>query len=81
MGQTQTAEQGFDVPHPLGGCAMSDGPETGVVNDQGEVWGHPGLFVADASIIPGPLAVNPSLTIAALAERVAQWMIAGRELT
>lgn len=68
-------------PTPFGGCAMSDGPETGVVNDQGEVWGHPGLFVADASIIPGPLAVNPSLTIAALAERVAQWMIAGRELT
>jgi len=67
--------------HPLGGCVMSDGSPTGVVNDRGEVWGHPGLFVADASIIPGPLAVNPSLTIAALSERVAHWMIAGRELT
>jgi len=67
--------------HPLGGCIMSDGPEAGVVNDRGEVWGHPGLFIADGSIIPGPLAVNPSLTIAALSERVAQWMIAGRELT
>jgi len=66
--------------HPLGGCVMSDGPKTGVVNDRGEVWGHPGLFVADASIIPGPLAVNPSLTIAALAERVAQWMITGHEM-
>ncbi len=67
--------------HPLGGCAMSEGPEGGVVNDRGEVWGHPGLFVTDASIIPGPLAVNPSLTIAALSERVAQWMVAGRDLT
>jgi len=67
--------------HPLGGCAMSDRPSTGVVNDRGEVWGHPGLFVTDGSIIPGPLAVNPSLTIAALSERVAQWMIAGQELT
>jgi len=66
--------------HPLGGCVMSDGPGTGVVNDRGEVWGHPGLYVADGSIIPGPLAVNPSLTIAALSERVAHWMVAGREL-
>ena len=66
--------------HPLGGCVMSDSPDAGVVNDRGEVWGHPGLFVSDASVIPGPLAVNPALTIAALAERTAQWMVHGREL-
>lgn len=63
--------------HPLGGCVMSDTPSAGVVNDRGQVWGHPGLFVADSSILPGPLAANPSLTIAALAERVAEGMIAG----
>lgn len=57
--------------HPLGGAVMSDRPEAGVVDDRGEVWGYPGLFVSDASVIPGPLAVNPSLTIAALGERVA----------
>ncbi|MDQ4133171.1 MAG: GMC family oxidoreductase [Actinomycetota bacterium] len=67
--------------HPLGGCVMSESPDTGVVNDHGEVWGHPGLYVADGSVIPGPLAVNPSLTIAALAERTAQWMVHGRELS
>ena len=65
--------------HPLGGCAMSDRPDRGVVNDRGEVWGHPGLYVADGAVVPGPLAANPSLTIAALAERTAQWMIHGRE--
>jgi cholesterol oxidase len=65
--------------HPLGGCAMGDSPSSGVVNDRGEVWGYPGLYVADGAAIPGPLAVNPSLTIASLAERVAQWMIHGRE--
>jgi cholesterol oxidase len=65
--------------HPLGGCPMGDSPTTGVVNDRGEVWGHPGLYVADGSVLPGPLAVNPSLTIAALAERTAQWMLHGRE--
>jgi len=41
--------------------------------------GHPGLYVADAAMIPGPLAVNPSLTIAALAERTAHWMVHGSE--
>lgn len=66
--------------HPLGGCVMSDRAEDGVVNDRGEVWGHPGLFVVDGAIIPGPLSVNPSMTITALSERVAQWMIHGKEL-
>jgi cholesterol oxidase len=65
--------------HPLGGAVMGESPSSSVVDDRGQVWGHPGLYVADASIIPGPLAVNPSLTIAALAERVAQWMVHGRE--
>lgn len=66
--------------HPLGGCAMSDRADDGVVNDRGEVWGHPGLFVVDGAIIPGALTVNPSMTITALSERVAQWMIHGKEL-
>ena len=33
--------------------------------------GHPGLYIADASVIPANLGVNPSLTITALAERFA----------
>jgi len=65
--------------HPLGGCVMGDDPVTSVVDHRGEVWGHPGLFVCDGAVVPGPLAVNPSLTIAALAERTAQWMLHGRE--
>jgi cholesterol oxidase len=66
--------------HPLGGCVMSDTPQNGVVNDRGEVWGHPGLYVADGAAIPGPLAVNPSLTIAAVAERIAHLMLHDRDL-
>lgn len=66
--------------HPLGGCVMSASPATGVTDHRGEVWDHPGLFVADGAVIPGPLAVNPSLTIAAVAERTAQWIVHGREL-
>jgi len=32
---------------------------------------HDGLFIADASVIPGPLAVNPTLTIVAMAQKIA----------
>lgn len=56
--------------HPLGGCPMGIGPDSGVVDSRGEVFGHPGLFVADGSIMPGPVGPNPSLTIAALGARV-----------
>ena len=54
--------------HILGGCPIGSGPEDGVVDDRCEAFGHPGLFVVDGSIMPGNLGVNPSLTIAALAE-------------
>jgi cholesterol oxidase len=58
--------------HPLGGCVMSDDPQQGVVNEFGEVWNYPGLYVSDGSIIPTALSVNPSATISALSERIAE---------
>lgn len=61
----------FATVHPLGGCPMADDPEHGVVDDMGRVHGHPGLYVLDGSIVPTSLGVNPSKTIAALAERAA----------
>ena len=56
--------------HPLGGCPMGHDIRTGVVDSHGEVFGYPGLFVADGSIMPGPVGPNPSLTIAAVAGRI-----------
>ena len=55
--------------HFLGGCAIGDSPETGVVDPFQRVYGHPGLHVADGSAISANLGVNPSLTITAQAER------------
>jgi cholesterol oxidase len=65
------------TPHPLGGCGMGTGRENGVVDHCGEVFGHPNLFVLDGAIVPEAVGVNPSRTIAALAERASR-MIAAR---
>ncbi|MQY07542.1 GMC oxidoreductase [Actinomadura macrotermitis] len=62
----------FDVPmtaHFLGGCAISDTPERGVIDPYHRVFGHPGLHVVDGSAVSANLGVNPSLTITAQAER------------
>ena len=56
--------------HPLGGCPMGHDARSGVVDSHGEVFGYPGLFVADGSIMPGPVGPNPSFTIAAMAGRI-----------
>jgi len=61
--------------HPLGGCPMGQNPSTGVVDSYGEVFNYPGLYIADGSIMPGPVGVNPSLTIAALADRCASQIL------
>lgn len=64
--------------HPLGACPMADDPNHGIVDPGGECFRNPGLFVMDGSIVPGALGVNPSITIAAVAERCARRLIEGR---
>jgi cholesterol oxidase len=58
-----------EVPHNQGGCPMADGPEGGVVDDRGRVFGVDDLMVLDGSILPVSPRPNPALTILALAER------------
>jgi cholesterol oxidase len=73
--------------HPLGGCAMADDGSRGAVDDRGRVFTgegadvHEGLLVADGAIVPRPLAVNPLLTISALAERACALLAAERDWT
>ncbi|MEP7051733.1 MAG: GMC family oxidoreductase [Pseudomonadota bacterium] len=59
--------------HILGGCCIGRDAESGVIDEQHQVFGYPGLYVCDGSVVPGNLAVNPSLTISALAERFASF--------
>jgi cholesterol oxidase len=61
----------LDAPttaHILGGCVIGETPADGVVDAQGRVFGYPGLYIADGSVVPVNLNANPALTIAALAE-------------
>jgi cholesterol oxidase len=63
--------------HPLGGCPMGDSPAMGVVDPFGRVYGHErGLYVVDGAAMPGPVGANPSLTIAAFANRAATELLA-----
>ncbi len=64
--------------HILGGCPMGLDRDEGVVDAECHVHGYPGLYVVDGSIVPGNPGVNPSLTIAALAEYAAS-RISGKE--
>ncbi|TWS23468.1 GMC family oxidoreductase [Tsukamurella sputi] len=64
----------FNVPmtaHFLGGAAISDTPETGVIDPYHRIHNYPSLFVVDGAAISANLGVNPSLSIAAQAERAA----------
>lgn len=62
--------------HPLGGCVLGMDANSSVTSSEpsifGKVHGYDGLFVADGSLLPSSVGANPSMTIAALAERVAE---------
>lgn len=63
--------------HPLGGCPMGRHEGEGVVDQWGQAFNYPGLYIADGSVMPGPVGANPSLTIAAFADRMSTRILEG----
>ncbi|MGJ6979366.1 GMC oxidoreductase [Aestuariimicrobium soli] len=61
--------------HPIGGAPMGRHVHEGVVDQWCEAFGQPGLFVVDGSALPGPVGPNPSLTIAAMADRAVEHLL------
>jgi choline dehydrogenase-like flavoprotein len=61
--------------HLMGTARMSEDPRRGVTDSYGAFHGVPGLFVADASLFPGPTGINPMETVIALAMRNARRLI------
>jgi cholesterol oxidase len=71
IAQSSLMEAVMNVPstaHILGGAVIGADPSCGVVDARQRVFGYENLIVADGSAIPANVGVNPSLTIAALAE-------------
>jgi choline dehydrogenase-like flavoprotein len=63
--------------HPLGTCRMGTSPHHAVVDPDGQTFEVRGLYVADGSILPTSLGVNPQLSIMAMATRIA-WKLRER---
>jgi choline dehydrogenase-like flavoprotein len=57
--------------HHMGATRMAAAPSAGVVDPNCAVFGLPNLFVASASVFPTSGHANPTLTIVALAIRLA----------
>lgn len=58
--------------HMFGSCRMSGDPRRGPVDPSGALRGVRGVWVADASVFPGPSAVNPQATIMALSDLISR---------
>ncbi|WP_313814247.1 GMC oxidoreductase [Glutamicibacter sp.] len=61
--------------HPLGGAPIGSNDQEGVCDSFAEVFGQPGLYVVDGAAMPGPVGPNPSLTIAAMADRACERLL------
>jgi cholesterol oxidase len=55
--------------HIMGGCSAHKDAQKGVIDDRNQVMGYKNMLVADGSMIPANLGVNPALSITALSER------------
>lgn len=70
-GASRVLWTGLLTTHMQGTCRMGSDPERSVVDAHGESWDVKRLYVGDGSLVPRTLSVNPSLTIMALADRLA----------
>ncbi len=58
--------------HPMGSCRMGSDPQKSVIGPTAEAHALPGLYLADSSIFPTSLGVNPQLTTMAMATAIAE---------
>ncbi|MCG6147356.1 GMC family oxidoreductase [Leptospira levettii] len=68
------AEFPMAAPHPAGGCRMGKSIENSVVNSKHQVHGFQNLFVADSSVFPTGVSVDPSFTIMAFSKKASEFI-------
>ena len=69
------SELRLEAFHPMGTARMCSDPGAGVCATDGSVRGVTDLYVADASLFPTAVGVNPMMTIIALSKRVASGLV------
>jgi choline dehydrogenase-like flavoprotein len=74
-GRWRASDLKLSAYHPMGTCRMGADPRASVTDGLGRVHVVTGLYVADASLMPASTAVNPQITIMALATRVARGIL------
>ncbi|TNE85100.1 MAG: GMC family oxidoreductase [Deltaproteobacteria bacterium] len=67
---------GLYSAHPMATCRMGTDPATSVIDPYGKAHAIDGLYIADASVFPTSLGVNPQLTTMAIATALARQMLA-----
>jgi choline dehydrogenase-like flavoprotein len=76
-GAKRVYQTGVLSTHVQGSCRMGSDSARSVVNAHAESHDVKRLFVGDSSVLPRTLSVNPSLTIMALASRLASYLDSG----
>ncbi len=76
-GAKRVLQTGILSTHVQGSCRMGSDPTRSVVGAHGESHDVRRLFIGDGSVVPRTLSVNPSLTIMALASRLAAYLDSG----
>jgi choline dehydrogenase-like flavoprotein len=66
------------TPHLMGTARMGSNPKNSVVDSSGQLWDLQHCYIADASLFPSPVGVNPQITIMALASFIAAQLLEKR---
>ncbi len=74
-------DNAYSLPHTVGTCAMGASPDNGAVVDAaGQVYGVTGLYVVDASILPGPPTGFPHMVTLMMASRITDRLLTPPDL-
>jgi choline dehydrogenase-like flavoprotein len=73
------SELRLEAFHPMGTARIAADPRQGVCAPDGSVYGTENLYVADASLFPTSVGVNPMMTVIAFAKQISRGIAAAHD--